>query len=105
VNIPLGSGFSFEAGGGLALGIVDSDFTFVEHSGSTTTLGGNTRTDLLPGGFGEIGFAYKFCHSASIFTGAQYEYLGTFDQNAGGRTAHLDFGATIFYELGLEWHF
>ncbi|HEX4121445.1 MAG TPA: hypothetical protein VH619_12560 [Verrucomicrobiae bacterium] len=101
VNIPLFKRFSVQAGGGLALGLVDSDFTYNESGGA----GGNTHTDFMPGAYAEVGFAYKVCHSAKIYTGAQYEYLGDFTQSANGRTARLDLGGTIFYELGFEWNF
>jgi hypothetical protein len=43
--------------------------------------------------------------SASVYTGAQFEYLGDFSQSAGGRSADIQLGATIFYELGLQFHF
>jgi hypothetical protein len=104
-NIPLFKRFSLRAGGGLALGLVDSDFTFVESSGTTATAGGNTHTGFLPGAYAEVGFAYQVCKSVSVFTGGQYEYLGNFRQTAEGRTAELNFGATLFYELGLQWNF
>jgi len=107
-NIPLCKRFSVQAGGGLAVGVVNSHFTFSESSGGAGAVpasGSNTRTGLLPGAYAEAGFAYRICHSTSLFTGVQFEYLGNFQQSADGRSAQLDLGATIFYEFGLQWHF
>jgi hypothetical protein len=104
-NIPLFHRFSLQAGGGLALGMVDSDFTFIENNAGATASGSNTRTGFLVGAYAEAGFAYRICHAASVFTGAQFQYLGNFHQTAGGRSAQLNFGQTIFYELGLQFQF
>jgi hypothetical protein len=108
-NIPLFNRFSLQAGGGLAVGLVDSDFTFNE---TTTTSGGpvsaygsSSRTGFLVGAYAEAGFAYRVSRSISLFTGAQFQYLGNFEQTSDGRSAQLDFGRTIFFELGLQWQF
>ena len=103
-NIPLGKGFSLQAGGGLALGVVSSHFTFNDVT-PVAVAGGNNRTGFVPGAYAELGFAYRISRPVSLFTGAQFQYLESFQQNAGGRSAQLDFGQTVFYELGLEWHF
>jgi hypothetical protein len=107
VNIPLFNRFSVQGGGGLAVGLVDSHFTFNENSGpgSASVSGGNNRTGFVAGAYAEAGFAYRICHSTSIFTGAQFEYLGDFSQNVDGRTAQLKLGQNIFYELGVQWQF
>jgi hypothetical protein len=108
-NFPLSKRFSVEAGGGLAVGLVDSGFSFTEisatSSGAAAASGSGNQTGFVVGAYVEAGFAYRICHSASIFTGAQYEYLGNFQQSADGRSAELNFGQSIFYELGVEWHF
>ncbi len=103
VNIPLGRRFSVQGSGGLALGVVDSHFTFTDSSLGVS--GSGTHTGVLPGGYAELGFAYRVSRTASIYTGAQFEYLGDFRQSANGRSAELQLGATIFYELGVEFHF
>jgi hypothetical protein len=105
VNIPLSKRFSFQGGGGLALGLVDSDFTFAESNGHILVSGANTSTGFVAGAYAEGGFAYRFSHGISVFTGAQFEYLGDFQQSDGTRSAQLKLGQTIFYELGLEWQF
>jgi hypothetical protein len=103
INVPIAKRFSVQGSGGLAVGVVDSHFTFAD-SGLHVS-GGDTRTSALPGVYGEVGFAYRIARPASIYTGAQFEYLGDFHQSAAGRTATLQLGATIFYELGIQFHF
>jgi hypothetical protein len=106
VNIPLFKRFSVQAGGGLAVGLVDSRFTFTENSitgGSVS--GGNNRAGFVVGAYAEAGFAYRIYHSVSLFTGAQFEYLGNFNQSADGRTAQLNLGQTVFFEFGAQWQF
>jgi hypothetical protein len=104
-DFPLGKGFSIEAGGGVAVGLVDSDFKFSENTGAAVTTGDVHNSGLRLGGYAEVGVAYRVCHSASIFTGAEFQCLGNFNQSVAGRTSRLDIGQTIFYELGLEWGF
>ncbi|HEX3718544.1 MAG TPA: hypothetical protein VH595_11300 [Verrucomicrobiae bacterium] len=108
-NILLAKRLSLQAGGGFALGLVDSDFTFNENiltsSGRVSASGGSTSTGLLPGAYAEAGLAYRFSHSMSVYGGAQFETLGNFHQTADGRTACLDFSDMLFFELGLEFHF
>jgi hypothetical protein len=105
-HIPLGKGFSVEGAGGFALGIASSRFSFSESTGGGVPVSASdSRTGLLPGAFGELGFGYRIGNSVSVFTGAQFEYLGDFNQSAAGRDAKLDLGSVLFYELGLQWHF
>jgi hypothetical protein len=104
-NIPLIKRLSLQAGGGFALGLVDSRFTFTENNATSTVSGGNNRTGFVAGAYAEAGLAYRFYRSFSLYTGAQFEYLGDFNQSADGRTAQLKLGQSIFYEIGLQWQF
>jgi hypothetical protein len=104
-NIPLFKRFSVQGGGGLAVGLLESHFAFSENSGAGTVSGGNNRAGFVVGAYAEVGFAYQICHSTSIFTGAQFESLGDFKQSADGRSADLNLGQNIFYELGVQWQF
>jgi hypothetical protein len=84
--------------------VVSSHFTFNDIT-PVSASGGDNRTGFVPGAYAELGFAYRISRPVSVFTGAQFQYLENFQQNAGGRSAQLDFGQTVFYELGVEWHF
>jgi hypothetical protein len=108
-NIPLCKRISAQAGGGLAVGVVNSHFTFNETVSSGAGLvnesGSDTSTGFVVGGYVEAGFAYRLCHAASLYTGAQFQSLGDFRQSVNGHSARLDFGQSIFYEIGLQFHF
>ncbi|HEY3857203.1 MAG TPA: opacity family porin, partial [Verrucomicrobiae bacterium] len=98
---------SVQVGGGGVLGIADSEFDYTENggNGSASVSGSNSHTGLNIGAYAELGFAYKLTSSTSLYTGAQYEYLGNFSQSNNGHSAELDLGSAIFYEFGLQWNF
>ena len=109
LELPLVSKVTVQLGGGVAAGLVDSTFTF---SDSTSTAGGvskasgsNQTTDALVGFYGEAGLAYHIMPSASLFAGGQFQYLGQFNQTAEGRQAQLDLRRSIFFVVGVQWHF
>ena len=104
VNVRLCHRLSLQVSGGLAVGIVDGHFSFADVS-PVYASGSDTRTGVLLGGYAEGGLAYRLTKSISVYTGVQFEYLGNFNQSADGRTAQLDLGQAIFYELGLQLHF
>ena len=107
VNVPLYQSLSVQGGGGVALGVVDSHFSFTENSaaGPLSASGSDSTVGFVAGAYAEVGFAYRVSQSTSLFTGAQFQYLGDFQQSANGRSARLDFGQSVFYEIGLQWHF
>ena len=100
---------SLELGGGLAVGLVDSTFAFHDMSptalGTGSSSGSTSSTGWLVGGYAEAGLAYRVAKAASLFAGAQFQYLGDFNQSVGGRSAQLDLSQSIFCVLGLELHF
>ena len=100
VELNITKRLSVELGGGLAVGVVDSTFAINE---ATTT--STSSTGCQVGAYAEAGLAYRVCHAASIYGGAQFQYLGDFNQSVGGRSAQLDLSHSIFCVLGLEFHF
>lgn len=100
---------SLELSGGLALGVVDSAFTYSDvtttGSGSVSSAGSGHDTGALIGVYGEGELAYRFWRSASVFVGAEFQYLGNYQQNAGVRSVQLDLSQTIFGLAGLRWSF
>jgi hypothetical protein len=46
---------------------------------------------LSRGAYAELGVAYRISRPVSLYTGAQFQYLDSFQQNANGRSARLDF--------------
>ena len=98
VDLNITKRLSVELGGGLAVGVVDSTFAVNE---TTST----SSTGCQVGAYAEAGLAYRVCDAASLFAGAQFQYLGNFNQSVGGYNAQLDLSQSIFCVLGFEFHF
>jgi hypothetical protein len=98
-----------QIGGGLAVGLADSTFSFSETASTTAgavqTAGSNRSTDALVGFYAEAGLAYQIMPAASLFAGGQFQYLGEFSQTAAGRGAQVDLRHSIFFVVGVQWHF
>jgi hypothetical protein len=109
IDLNLFNGLSLELGGGLALGVVDSTFTYDEtttgSSGGSTASGTTHGAGFQVGAYAEAGLAYRLGRSVSLHGGAQFEYLGQFNQGIGGRTAQLDLSQAVFCMLGLKFDF
>lgn len=101
VALDIANNLSVELGGGLAMGVVDSTFAYNE----TTSAGGTSGTSWQAGAYAEAGLAYSVCSAVSLFGGAQFQYLGDFNQSVAGRSAQLDLTQAIYCVLGLEFHF
>jgi hypothetical protein len=100
VGLDITRRLSLELGGGLAVGVVDSTFAVNETTATSTS-----STACQVGAYAEAGLAYRVAKAASLFAGAQFQYLGDFNQSVGGRSAQLDLSQSIFCVLGLELHF
>lgn len=109
VELSLSQRLSCQVGGGLAVGLAQSTFSFSDvttTSGGTVQAAGSTRnTDALVGFYGEAGLAYEVVSAASFFAGAQFQYLGDFNQSVGGRNAQIDLKKSVFFVVGLQWRF
>ncbi|MDB6022750.1 MAG: hypothetical protein JWQ04_2607 [Pedosphaera sp.] len=105
----LSNRLSLQVGGGLALGLVASKFSFAETTttpaGTVAASGSSHDTDCLVGAYAEAELAYRFWRSASVFVGAEFQYLGDFHQSAAGHDAQLDLSQTIFCKAGFQWKF
>jgi hypothetical protein len=109
-ELPFGKGWSGRLGGGLALALADSTYSFNETIafGNGTLLhsaGSNSGADFLAGGYLEGRLLYDFNSRWSVFAGAQYEYLGTLSRTAGGQQAQLDLGEVVYVTFGVELNF
>ncbi len=109
LELPLVAQLTCQVGGGLAVGLVHSTFSFsdttVTSAGALGATGSNQRTDSLVGFYAEAGLAYQIIPEASLFAGGQFQYLGDFNQSAAGRNAQLDLRRSIFFVVGVQWHF
>jgi hypothetical protein len=110
LEIPMTSRFTARVGAGVAFGFVDSEFSFAETvtlagGPSVSRSGASQKNDSLLGAYAGAQFSYRVFRSASVFTGAQFQYLEDFKQQAGGKEAKLDLGASVFLSGGLNFQF
>jgi len=96
--------------GGLALAIVDSEFTFTEVNtiagvGTQAFSGRNRTADLLVGGYVGARVAWWLTDNVSVFGGLSYQNIGSFNQSASGRNAKLDLGGTVLVNAGVGFSF
>lgn len=109
IELPLVSRLTLQLGGGLAVGIVDSTFSFAETitsaASAVQTSGKNSRSDALVGAYAEAGLVYRVSRPVSAFASAQFQYLGDFNQIAAGQGAQLELSRSVFLLTGIKWHF
>jgi hypothetical protein len=109
VELDIIKGLAVEVGGGLALGVVDSTFAYTETTttalGATWSSGSTHGTGFQAGAYAEAGLAYRVFKAASLYGGAQFQYLGDYNQSVQGRRAQLDLSQSVFCILGFQFHF
>lgn len=110
LQMPLVHGLSFQAGGGLAVGLAESTFSFADTTsiagGAVQTTGiGNNNSRTMVGFYGEAGLAYLVAPGVSLFGGGQFQYLGEFEQKVAGRVAQLDLRHSVYLLAGVQLHF
>jgi hypothetical protein len=102
--------WSGRLGGGVSLAVADLNYSFNETIayGSGLTInnaGSGAGAEFQAGGYVEGKLLFALTRHASVFAGAQYEYLGTFSRTAGNEQAQLDMSNAVYLLLGVEWHF
>ncbi len=106
---PITERLSLDLGGGLAFGIVDSEFEFREAvtvgAATAKSAGHDSQTDFLAGGYVGAQLGWQVFDHVSLFTGAQYQPLGSFTQKVAGKKAELDLVNPVFLSAGLRFSF
>ena len=111
VESPLTEKLSLHLTGGLAVGLVDANASWKETltlpggGGSTTTSGGGNDTSLLWGYYVGLDATYRFNDHWGADAGVQFQDLGTYSHDFGGRTAQLDLSQSVFFEVGVSYSF
>jgi hypothetical protein len=109
-EFPFGKHWSGRLGGGLALGVANTKYSYnetisfgggqaVNHAGSSEGV------EFQAGGYLEGKLLYAMTPRMSLFAGAQYEYLGTFSRSAGNEQAQLDMSSAVYVLAGIQWVF
>jgi hypothetical protein len=108
VALDIVKNLSIQLGGGLALGVVDSTFAYNETTMTAAAIVSSDSTHgtgFQAGAYAEAGLAYHVCKAASLYGGAQFQYLGDYNQSVGGRSAQLDLSQSVFCVFGFKFHF
>jgi len=111
IELPVSEKFSLHASGGFAVGLLDANANWTETltlpggGGTITTKGGGTDFDVLYGFYLGADALYQINEKWGLDLGVQFQNLGTYDHNFGGRTAQLDLSKSIFVQLGVSYNF
>lgn len=110
LDIPVGRRAYFTLSAGLAVAVVQSDYSFSQSytaptSATVVSSGSNARSDALPGGFVAAAFSYRLGKSVTAHLGAQYQNTGTFTQTVSDKQAEIDLSQGVFFTVGLGWEF
>jgi hypothetical protein len=111
IEDPLTEKFSLHASGGLAVGIVDANANWKETltlpggGGGTTTAGGGSDTAVKWGYYIGVDAVYQLSDHWGVDAGVQFQDLGTYSHDFGGRTAQLDLSQSVYVQLGVSYSF
>ena len=89
---------------------VESEFGFNESTsvsglGTLSNLGSGSHDGWLAGGYVAGGFSYAISQNWGAFAGAQFQDLGRYTHDEGGRQAVLDLTRAVFVTLGFSYSF
>lgn len=111
LETPLTEKLSLHFSGGVAAGLLDASASWSETvtipggGGSTTSKGGGDDTELLWGYYFGADAVYRFTERWGLDVGVQYQNLGTYSHNFGGRVAELDLSRSLFVQAGVSFSF
>ena len=97
--------------GGVAMGLLEGNASWKETlmlpggAGSLTASGSGGDFSMLCGYYLGLNAAYQFTERWSVEAGMQYQNLGTYDHNFGGRMMQLDLSKSVFLTIGLGYRF
>ena len=97
-----GKHWAARLGGGLSLALVD---TRLSYDGASLGSASSEGMDFQAGAYLEGRVLFSVTRHVSLFAGAQYEYLGTQDRNAGHESAQLDLTGVVSFLVGAQWSF
>jgi hypothetical protein len=111
IESPLTEKLSLHLTGGLAVGILNASANWKETVtldgglGSTTSSGSGTDTSVLWGYYFGLDAVYQINERWGVDVGVQFQDLGTYSHDFGGRTAELDLSNSMFIQAGISYSF
>jgi len=110
LDAPLGTNWSLWVSGGLAVGLLSADAAWSESislPGPVTlaSFGRGSDSDLLWGWYVSANLSYDINERWSAAVGVQFQDLGKYNHDFGGRTVELDLSSSIFITIGVSYRF
>ncbi len=99
--------------GGLAVGLLSAEASWKETltvpgggpNASTSVSGGGDDVALLAGFYIGLDAEYKFNERWSVEAGVQYQDIGNYNHDFGGRSVELDLSQSVFVHAGISYSF
>jgi hypothetical protein len=109
-EFPLGERVNLALSGGLAVGLIDgsaswTESAFITGGGFASGSGKGHDFSVLCGGYLSAKVAWQVSERWSVEGGLQYQLLGNYEHNLGGRTVQLDLSRSIFVTVGAGYRF
>ena len=111
LEYPFTDKFSLHLSGGLAVGLLQAnaawseDLTLAGGGGTSRVSGSGNDVSALWGFYVGLDAQYQFNPRWGVELGVQYQDLGTYSHDFGGRTAEVDLNNSIFVHLGISYSF
>jgi hypothetical protein len=105
LDFPLNERWRVTFSGGLALVLVDSQFSYrdvitLAGAGTNQKSGSSYRDDWLIGGYATGNISYAVNHKWEVFANVQWQNVGKFTQRLDGPAAVIDLSNSLFLGLG-----
>jgi hypothetical protein len=109
-ELPLSDRFSLTASAGLAVAIPFTSVSWnetvtVNGAAATRVSGSGTGNTALAGFYAGANLVWQFAEKWSAVAGAQFQDVGTYDHDYGGRSVKLDMRQSVFVTVGLGYSF
>jgi hypothetical protein len=110
LHVPLTRRIGVIASGGFVGALIDAEFTFWETvtmagAGNLTSAASGSRSDWLAGGYVGVRISMALTKRVSGSLGSRYQSLGRFSETVAGRTAEINFDATVNATIGVAYSF
>jgi hypothetical protein len=111
VEMPLTKNLDLRLSGGLAVGLLNGNeswnqtLTLPGGGGSTAVAGGGDASKVLWGYYVSLDADWQINKRWAVDGAVQFQDLGKFNHNFGGRQLQLDLSRSLFLELGISYSF
>jgi hypothetical protein len=111
IEYPLSKKWSLHLSGGLAVGLLAGDASWKETltlpggGGSSSVGGAGDDVSVLWGFYVGLDAHYQMNQRWGLDAGVQFQDLGVYDHNFGGRTVEIDFSESLFVHAGISYSF